>query len=389
MVSNLSISALAITLVTMTALPALVGSSATTSPVIGGAVDTVRINADTGELLSEPAMAGTNVTIQLEGVASTTDSYDLHGPIGPLFLNQSARFDGNLAFWDVPAVPGEYSVRPNASGSPDTADGIEATVDPVVSFSPTRTQGCSSTYEGEQNCGYAWWGCGYYPAEKIAEEDKWTPVIMVNSPSEGRAQAASSWEKTRAVYIAPAEWESNTEHEMKVDAEDGISRGQFRLAAWGIYRDSDWTCSPEDREKTAKVVDWEPDGYQRYRTFNLTGAKTTSDADNLAQVNADGFESIIFDIRYRERNGAQDTTGGPIKREVRGEEIMALGGAVSVRHHFISFQVLKFEIAEGDKLSYIYEFPEGYEWFYDELAKSPALAFCRPAVEDCPTRGSW
>lgn len=359
--------ALALTLVVLawTAAPGALAAPTRPTP------ERITVDAETGAVEPRSPRAATNVTVAVTGVQPSTGGFTLSGPGGDLFVNQSSRPDGVVEFWRMPIMPGIYNV---------TRDG-ETIVSAVLTTE--EADHCASVYGYESHCQGSW-GCRHYPREKVDEAEQWTPLVAVNSPSDGEAEVTQSWTSTESIYLAPHGYESTHTSELTIPAEDGEALGQFRLVKWGIYRVADHTCEPNQRDKTAKVISWEPGGRTVERVFDLTGDSRYTDADNVEDVGkADGRESLTFDLRYREDDGEQGTPGGPVSKTLSEEEIVAFGAQISVGPYIVTFDVVKFELAGGSETSYTYHFPEGGVWYYDELSASPGMAFCRPAQADC------
>lgn len=335
----------------------------------------VTVDADAGERVSDPAPSGTTMTVEVESVPPNASGFDLIGPDGPLFLNQSSRHDGVVTFWDVPARPGGYTVNRSLPATNRTiADDLELVDAPTVPLS----EDCVQTYQRSYDCGS---GCDAASGKKKVDEAiRWTPILLVNSPSTGEATASSSWSDTRSVYVANGGGESSTHSEAKIEAEGGESRGLFRLAKWGFYKRTHSACAAGyPAETTASVIDWAPHGYVKDVTRDLTGHSEHTDADNLERVEIDGERSFRFDIRYHEKD--REHRGGATYTNAE-ERIIAFDGRISTESYRVTFDVIRFRVADGESDSYTYTFRYGETWV-DEVHGGPGWAFCRPAYEDC------
>lgn len=355
---------LALALATVTVPPTGVGQ-----PTANEAPTVVTIDAETGQRLSQAAPTGVDVTVRAEGVPAGASGFDLLGPEGPAFLNQSSRHDGVVAFWDVPARPGEYTLT---RGNRTIAD-FQIAAPPALELS----EDCVESYQASYDCSS---GCEAAGRKKVDEAIRWTPILLVNSPSTGEATASSTWSDTRSVYLASGGGESRTETGAKIEAEDGRSLGLFRLAKWGFYKDTRSACSSGyPSETTASVIDWAPNGYTEDVTRDLTGDSHYTDRDNPRQVAIDGERSLRFDIRYLEKD--REHRGESVYTN-SGEEIIALDGRISTDAYGVTFDVIRFEVEEGNSESYTYTFDGGETWV-DEIRGGPGWAFCRPAFADC------
>ncbi|PSG96641.1 hypothetical protein BRD56_09830 [Thermoplasmatales archaeon SW_10_69_26] len=352
---------LALALATVTATPAAVGgSSARSSP------DVVEIDAATGELVSAPADPGTNVTVRVHGVPAGETGFTLHGPPGELFVNQTSRADGVVEFWDVPAGPGTYEIETTPSADAGTLS-VE-----IVSDDCAVPTGCRTTSD--------WW-CSSTRSEKLADEIHWTPLLGVNSPSDGQAVASSEWSRTEALFVSPGSWESRTQHSERIEATDGESWGFYRLAKWGIYERTTDPCFGEpETTREAKVIDWTPRGYVSETSIELTHNDHYTDADNLIKTGNNDESTLVHDLRYKIKDRERE---GPNERAIKNEEITAIAGGVSAGTHYVSFDIIRFELAHEETISYTYTFPQKGSWAIDELRGSDGWAFCRPAEADC------
>lgn len=364
---------LALALLTLTIPPTAGGDK----PLVG-APDVVEIDASTGELASPPALAGTNVTVRVHDVPASQSGFDLEGPTGPLFVNQSSRHDGVVAFWDVPAIPGTYNVTLT------TPEGVRTLASTEIAQASQALVGEACGEEIEAECStraqWCWWGTRS-TSEKLDEETYWTPLLAVNSPSDGKAVADSRWTETKSVMISPGTWSSEIQHSNRIDAYDGEAQGFYRMAKWGIYERTDAHCFYTTTIKEAKVIDWKPAGYVEEAVIEITGDSRYTDRDNPTSVEAYGEETIDHDMRYKT---VDRKFYGEAERSIRDEEITGIAGGVSAGTHYVSFDLISFEMTEGEEVSYTYHFedPNG-EWDIHELTDSEGWAFCRPLYEDC------
>lgn len=372
MARALAATLLAFALLAMTALPALADAEAGAR----SAPDVVTIDAAGDELLTEPVLPGTNVTVRVTNVPAGANGFTLADSLGPVFENQTSRHDGVVAFWDVPATPGTYTVNRSTPTGNETLAAVE-----IVEGSgagpcenPLR-EGCSTQ---------AHWcfGGDRTTSEKLAEETHWTPVIAVNSPSDGRATASASWTETTAVFVSPGTWVSEIEHSETIEAEDGEARGFYRLAKWGIYERTTHHCwGGQTTTREAKVIDWQPNGYKDEVSIDLTSDSRYTDQDNFIKAGADGESTLTHDLRYKT---VDRDRSGESRRSIQSKQITGIAGGVSAGTHHVSFDLISFERTEEEGLSFTYHFedPDG-NWYVDELQDSPGWAFCRPSQHDC------
>lgn len=353
-------------LCTMTISPTAVGGAST-----GDAPDVVEIDAASGELLTPPAAPGTSVTVRVHGVPASASGFDLEGPPGPLFVNQSSRHDGVLAFWDVPAGPGTYHVNRS------TPDGNTTLASVEIAHVPPAGEVCD---DADGDCSRTTWWCSYTRSEKLGEETHWTPLVAVNSPSGGDAVASTKWSDTEALYVSPGDWRSSTQHSEQINAYDGESKGFYRVAKWGIYERTTGGCwGSETTIREAKVIDWRPKGYIEETTIDITGDSRYTDRDNPTRVEAHDETSLTHDMRYKTTDRIRH---GPNERGINDEEITAIAGSVSAGTQHVDFEVISFELAQEETVSYTYRFPHG-TWHITELSGGPGWAFCNPDEADC------
>lgn len=338
--------------------------------------DRVLVDAGSGERLSQAATVGGLVSVEVRGVEPGASGFGLEGPGGWTFANQSSRADGTVVFWDVPVLAGEWTLSWTIAGQRTRVVDFVLTDDP-----PARSaSSCLRTTRASVDCSS---GCsGYAQAKKLDEALRWTPVLVVNSPSGGEATASSTWQDTESLYVGGGGWESRTRHSEQIEAEDGASLGFFRLAKWGIYQRSINTCGGGQYWKDAKVIDWAPRGYVEERTFDLTGPSRFTDADNPTRVQGRDHRSLTFDVRY---HGLDRSRQGRSVHAVEDREIVALAGKVTIGSHRVGFDLIRFEVSgEDTTTSYTYRFEDRHaEWYVHELADSPGWAFCRPSHADC------
>jgi hypothetical protein len=368
MASKLVWAALALSLVTMTGLPAAFANHQEPT------TDRVVLDADTGDRLTPPARPGTNVTVAVDGVEASTGGFTLAGPTGEVFVNQTSRSDGVVEFWQVPAAPGPYEVRQKTGNTTTTVvEGV-----PIAASIATGSE-CMQTHWGSYDCEEG--DCESSGWRKIEEAIRWTPILLVNSPPNGEAVASTTWGDTRSVYIAAGGMKSRTETGEKIEAEDGHSRGMFRLAKWGIYEKEGSACTAGySNGRSAKVIDWEPYGYMKEQVFELTGDSRFTDRDNEIKVEEDGEESIRFNARYYQKDRERQGESTHVQTE---REIIGFWGEISAGAYGINFDVIRFEVTDEDEQSsYRYEF-DGGRVFIDELNNGHGWAFCRPGYEDC------
>lgn len=358
---RLKVCTIAVLMLTMTATA---GTLARPAPAAPGVVE---IDAETGELSTLPARPGTNVTIRVTNVTPSSGGFDLQGPKETAFLNQSSRHDGVVEFWDTPVLPGTYNVTRK------TSDGERTVVSDVEIVNPgvTAASGCG------------WWGdcrmdcTGSARTEKVEEARRWSPMLIVNSPSGGKAEATTTTDEVESMFFAPARWTSSNAISSTITAEDGESRGLFQKATWGIYQRSGYCAG---NTKTAKVIDWRPGGEKWVTAENLTGPDRYTDADNVRKLESVGIPSVEFDATYKDRDQYRSD---PHSATTTGSTISGIWGEISIDFHAVTFDLIQFSSTTEDEEAYRYEFNEYGSWSIDEIEDGPGWAFCRPTKTEC------
>ncbi|MEB3755392.1 MAG: hypothetical protein GSR79_00810 [Desulfurococcales archaeon] len=215
-----------------------------------------------------------------------------------------------------------------------------------------------------------------YEYDLVTSDYRMHPLLLLNSPYYGSAQATDE-QSIDWVFGSLVTYQSDYSSSMGVTASNGASNGLFRVQKVGIYKVYQINfcflsyCYKTYIGEVAKPI---------YGTaladvsINIAPEGTVSDWNLPTQVSWDGYKSITFDIRYKNKDFEYVVTAGssPLPITVyKGNHFVAnINLGVSIEGVSVS-GLLKFDYETGTNSEYKYVFnSDPYSdriWYVDYL----------------------
>lgn len=220
----------------------------------------------------------------------------------------------------------------------------------------------------------------------------WTPIILLNLPYGGSANAAQQTTVYGSFTIAGLSFSSQSSFTNNIQAQNGQAAGLFSLDNWTWYQATTKLVPGEGKDKPCPGPYVPEDTYHSNNiiTYDLLKQGNTSDEneptsfwyqDPFTHIS---YPSITFQNGYSVNNyGYRSTCSGPSTQVTLSQTILnQVSFSVSASYNGVQYSVsglLEFVIGSSNTQSYTYYFPGYYgTWLLDSLYASNqagALAF--------------
>lgn len=217
----------------------------------------------------------------------------------------------------------------------------------------------------------------------VAEGTYWTPIILLNSPYPGSANAMQSVSYT-ATYTFSSGFvtltsKASTTLSQTIYAYDGEAIGLFRLDNWGIYNTKlvpiiagYYPCTQPYVAKDLGSATNPP----TFRSIPVLPNDTISDINEPSQIYYKGYYSIQFNNGFSNNILANyGTCGSPATLAVSqsSSTLLIAGVGISINGYGSSGSV---EMQGSTTNSWTYYLPQGYIWDISYAGgQGPAYAF--------------